>query len=373
MNAGDKGTSNGFEDDATKKLIDDLSADEKRSQAAEDVIINKENRKELWKKILIFGGVAVLVIGIAIAVFSINPFGGEQKVPGDDETKVAITPTAEPTVEPEPTKPENTLVPIEEDEFYKKDKNRFPVETDDWQEEPFSPELEVKETLEVDGAEIPVVDYRNIKSKDIIDTWEGTSLANSSNMLPSEETGYTADPSKEFNEDGSLNPYYSYWTSEVFTFETGMHVERLLNPTVGSWGIYQYPSYSANSQFGLNSIADMFTNDWRVRNAGKSYSEYVPVYADWDSNSYGMGDQLLVSGPRWYGKVADSVSDFTYNEETFQYDVVFTADVIFTAWTQDQRKLEKTGKLTLNLVSNANGVSNSGYRVVIDDASLKVD
>lgn len=373
MNADGKGTSNGFSfDEDSSKSFDEIVADDLKSDADEDKIINASNRKELFKKVGLIAVGVIAVLAIAFSLLVLKPFGGEQNVGNNGTDTETIEPTEAP--EPEPT-PEvtHTFEPNEDidDDFYLEERNRFPVDTEEWQEEPFVVENEAKPVENEDGEEVMRVDYSNIDQPSVLQTWEGTSLMNSAGTLPSEAAGFTSDVTKVELEDGSLNPDFSYWTTEVFTLQTGMHIERLINPTVGNWSYYQYSQ--AGGTFQINAIADMFSDDWFERNAGKKLSEYVPVYADWNANDYGMADKLLASGPRWYGKVTDSTSEFVYDMETLQYTVNFTADVSFTSWAKDQTKLEKTGTLTLKLISNANGANSSGYRVVIDDASLKVD
>ena len=118
----------------------------------------------------------------------------------------------------------------------------------------------------------------------------------------------------------------------------------------------------------------MFTPNWLEANTGKPYNEYVPVMADWGSDNYG-GGYNLTDVARWYGRIQTSSIDFNYNEETQQYTAVYTANVKYTAWTKDQKTVERTGTLTLNLVPAASQQNSNGssHRVLIESATLKVD
>ncbi len=191
-------------------------------------------------------------------------------------------------------------------------------------------------------------------------------------VLPSEAAGFTSDTSKQ-TIGTQLNPQFSYWTQESFTSDTSVIMERFLNPMFGGWQQYQYSASNAANTFDVGPFKDMFTPAWFAQANGKKLSTLLPVYADWNSNDYGMSDQLLTSGPRWFGTVDSVATQFTYDSAALQYTVKLTANVTFTAWTKDQSTVTKQGVLTLNLVSNANGANPaSTSRVLVDSGNLTV-
>lgn len=337
------------DDNNSSQSLEDIIAEDNKAKSDEDAIINKDRRKDLTKKTSIIGGSVLAVCLIAGSLFFINPFGGDQNVGENDKKMTSIDDKRTTKID---TDGEEGVVT--DDEFYREKGKYFPTKVEKWQEKPHNEQNEKD------------------LNKSITKTESTTSLGIDANTLPSESSGYTSDDSKEYV-DGGINSDYSYWTYEVFTSESGEQIERLLNPTFGDWSRVQYSSYPGNKYLEFNKLKDMFTNDWVNKNKDKKYSEYVPVFADWEGNDYKMGDKLLSSGPRWYGEVTDSTSEFKFNDNTQQYVVDVKADVKFTAWSKDQSKLEKTGTLTLKFVSNEDSKNDSGYKVLIDNASLKVD
>lgn len=339
------------EDEKELSLDEIMAADAKDSQN-EDKLINKQRKKKTTKKLVIIGAGVALTCSIAAGMLILDPFGSGLKLDGNDKPNPSVTQTEKsglPELKVDPEK----LVGGEED--FAQGSKKFPIKIDEWQE---------TRSGDQDEKEL---------QQSILNAYAGSGIASSAGTLPSEAAGYTSDQSKKTNEDGSLNPAYSFWTQESFVAEVGEYTERLINPVFGGWELYQYSSYPANQFFDVNLIADMFTSDWRIENADKPYSEYVPVYADWAGNDYGQGEFLLVSGSRWIGQVTSSTTEFTYNPEEEQYTAVMTAEIKYTAWAKDQSKLEKTGTLTLNLVPNVNQLNESGHKVLISSASLKVD
>lgn len=243
------------------------------------------------------------------------------------------------------------------DTFYE---DKKPVPISEWQNKVYDPN-------------VSVLDQNDEFISEVSGDVQQSSVWSAAGTLPSEEAGFVSDIDKATNEDGTLNSYFSYWTQENFSYELATKVARLLNPTFGGWGLYQYSDYSANGGFDVAPLSDMFTPEYLAANEGKPHSEWVPVFADWNGNDYGMGDQLLSNGDRWYGQIVSDNTVFEFNEETMQYTAVYEADVKFTAWTQNQDTVEKTGHLTLNLVSGENYPNAGANRVLINGASLTVN
>lgn len=171
--------------------------------------------------------------------------------------------------------------------------------------------------------------------------------------------------------DGSFNPMYSAWTKETFHVELQKSITRFINPEFGGWTGAQYSSWPrSNDSVLVNRMADMFTADYLTENEGKPVSSYLPLFADWNNNDYGLGDTLLNPGPRWYGVLQNATITFDKDEETRAYTAKVVADVKYTAWTKDQSKVERNGTLTLNVVQPK---SQRTHYLVFDRADLKME
>lgn len=344
-------------DEGNKELsLDEIMAQDANDDATEDKLINSQRRKTKVKKATLITGTSILAVAVTAGFLFFTPFGGDLNFNKSGKT-AEISQETQDAEKPGPVDPDfmsgGTIGDTEK--FAQEDANRFPVELADW---------EKKRHNDQDANEL---------TAEILKKNSGTELSNMGGMLPSEKAGFTSDVTKVNLPDGTMNPMFSFWTAESFSSETGEHIQRLLNPTFGGWSSYQYSSYPGNKYFDTSLVADMFTGDWRVSNLEKPFSEYIPIYADWVGDDYGMADKLLTSGERWYGKVTSSATTLTYNEEELQYSADVTAQVTFTAWAKDQTKLEKKGTLTLHLVPNIEKRNDSAHKVLIESASLKVD
>lgn len=260
-----------------------------------------------------------------------------------------------PSSGPKSAQPSSKTSGSSDDGFWTQPGARQPIEVPAWQQDSYQSLPEAK------GKQLIVAAYSDRE------------FSQAANRLPSEAGGYTNDTAKATLADGSPNPMYSYWTAEEYQYETGSYLSRILNPDYGNWRFLQYASNHPNKAFNVQAVEDMFTRSYLVANTGKPYGGWVPFYGDWQENDYGMGDRLLTAGPRWYGEVESSRSTFTYNDALKQYTVTLTAQVKYTAWAQDQSKLEKRGTLTLQFVPNKGAYATpSPHKVLINQATLKV-
>lgn len=365
MNINDELPDNPFGDDG-ERSIEDLIREDQELSDAEDAILDDEKKAGRTKKI-VAACTGVVVLGVVItAAFMYNPFGGSQTVGEKDPSTVSNSSdnggkqdevsVSEAEIQKREAEQDKIAPLVENTEtFYQAEGNEFPIEVEDWQKESY------------DAATI--TDSRG----PILYSTNGSGLKEDSSTLPYEAAGYTSDDSKRLLEDGSINPNYSFWTAESFTAEVAVMQERLLNPTFGGWALIQYPAYPGNTAYNPEILDDLFTPDFKNRNADKQFSEYLPIYADWNGDNYGGNTSLLESGPRWYGEIENSYYEFVWNQDKLSYDVNVTADIKFTAWAKNQSKLEKNGKLTLKLVANTEDTEQTGHKVLIDDASLKVE
>lgn len=341
-----------FSDEEDLRSIDDLIREDQEAEQEEDEILENERKQGRTKKI-VFGVLGLIAVcGITVSAVVFNPFDNDQKV-GTGET---ISQPSDNGGDDQDTSDDNNADLAEEvDDFYLEEGKYFPTEVDEWAKTQYSEE-KVAESSEA-----------------IINTAKSEEIGQTAMLLPSEEVGYTSNEDQKILDDGTFNPFYSYWTMETFDKEARTAIERLINPTFGGWGVYQYPAYNANTEYDQRILNDLFTTNFLKKNEGKPYSEYMPIYADWNSDNYGGQNNLLEAGPRWHGDIKDSTTEFVYDDSSNQYVVNYTADVKFTAWGQDQSILEKNGVLTIKFVANANGEGVSSHKVLIDEADLKVE
>lgn len=225
---------------------------------------------------------------------------------------------------------------------------------------------------------IPLEDWQRLQGTDglspenelaLLDTMFGSDLNLSAGVLPSEAGGFTSDDSKISNEDGSLNPLYSFWTQESFTVEAGQILEKFLNPRFGNWEAYQGRGSDPNSIDPVALFPNTFTDAY-LKNE-RPVAEWLPIYADWNNNGYGRSD-LSASGPRWYGQITSSNSAFTYDDSTSQYSVDFTANVKFTTYKTNGDKVSENGTLKLEFVANPGGDRGPGGKVLVNKSSLTI-
>lgn len=232
---------------------------------------------------------------------------------------------------------------------------QFPIEKDDWQRN--------------NGGVGAGIGSDPGQFAQVVETYYGSDLDSSAGILPSEAAGFTADESRIFLEDGSINPGYSFWTKEAFVGETGVILEKFLNPTYGLWESYQGKGNDPHSIDPKELFQGVFTK--RLLEEGGAVSGWLPIYADWNGNNYGRND-LPTSGPRWFGEIVSSITEFTWDEEAEQYSAQFTGEVRFVSYTSDGKKISQDGTLSLKFVANPSGELGDGGKVLVDQANLTI-
>lgn len=363
-----------FGDD--ERSIEDIIREDREDAEAEDEILYNEEKKRK-RKIALFSAIGGLAVAsILVGGFFYDPFdyrqndnnGSTVSDNGGDNTG-----TDNPNIDPALQDEDSDISPVlDPEDFYLEEGNEFPTDKQEWQKGTYSDDLgnSAKNAGQLNSIEDEAT--RETVGQ-VLEKSGENGLLSASGTLPYEAAGYTSNDAQALLDDGTINSEYSYWTAEVFSAEATVAVERLLNPTFGEWGLIQYPAYPGNEAYDPNMLGDLFTNRYLDANVDSEYSEYIPVYADWNGDNYGGNDDLLESGPRWYGEVVSSQTEFVYNEENNSYTATMTADVKFTAWAKDQSKLEKNGTLVIKFVPNTNNEGDANHKVLIDDASLKVE
>lgn len=210
---------------------------------------------------------------------------------------------------------------------------KYPVELEKWQTQPYS---EANKAV-----------YTKMREK-----YAHTELATSASLLPSAKAGWVSDPKSEFLKDGTPNPRFTPVTDEVYLNSVESYIERLINPVFGEWKQYQYSDGEASKYFDESRFSDMFAREYLKKNFKNSAEQYIPVYADWKQNDYGI-PELLDEGPRWIG-TADSVkTEMRLDKKTGSYKSKVIVDVSYVAWAEDQSTLTRKGVLTLDIVTKS--------------------
>jgi hypothetical protein len=187
--------------------------------------------------------------------------------------------------------------------------------------------------------------------------------------LVSEAEGFTSNPDEATTAEGVPNPLYNYWTQELFTEQSALEVQALVNPVFGGWAEHQQPN--AAGSLKPAAFAGIFTERF-VKDLGKN--QHLPVMADWKNDGYGSAGVVpQAGGSYWLGEVVSSNSKWTYDNALGGYRVKVTYSVKFTGVRADGSKVVKHGTLKLAFVPAPVAVAEAGgFRVQVDEASLSV-
>lgn len=342
-----KSTSVGSSSAKTKSSVAGTSFATKSKKRSEPLDIIEQDRIKRKRKAAIGTGVGLLaVVGIVGGLVAFDPFGGEQNGASDTQSTVGAGQV-------------NTNAPIQasKDTSFYQGKGQtgyiYPVKLEDWQ----SGDYEVGSKKVNEG---------------ILRKYSNGEFGQKSRIFPSASTGFTSDVSKEKLPNGTLNPAFTFVTGEDFRIEVGGYIERLINPVLGGWYSLQFSAGKASSATDPTGFVDMFSSSFFEKNAKKPLKDYLPIYADWNQDDYGLGNQLLDSGPRWMGTVKSTKTKLIYDKNTLQYSGTVTANIVYKAWARDQTVLQKEGVLTLNVVTDTSAVAKGANKLKINDASLKV-
>lgn len=300
--------------------------------------------------------IVAAVVGVPLLIFGVQQNPDWLPIGNDQNQEQAQTPPEDSTTFEGEVITRNDNAPTENPragEFWVNDKGqiRYPIEIEDWQREP------------------GVVADASVQKK-LVAKYSGSEVASASGVLPSAEAGYTSDPKKKLLADGTLNPVYTSVTQEDFSNSAFQYIERAINPMFGDWMDYSEDTDYVSQNFESYRYEDMFTPAYLKKNQGKNPSTWVPIFADWKENNYGMGDKLITGGPRWIGEMKSSKTTFSYNKADGSYTANVTANIKFSAWQKDQSVASKNGVLKLKLVPNPDETADANHKFLIDDASL---
>jgi len=317
-----------------------ISAEEKADRRRETKVLSEQASTKRKKKVILISSVSAVALALVATLVIYDPFTSSLRFGNGDAPTTAAPPVETTKFTPNQATSGNWNgeAPSEQD---------YPIALDDWQTNTYDPEQDAGGQASALGK------------------YQYGSLWSQAGVLPPESAGFTSDLDKKIDSDGMISAMYSFWTQERFTGETGLILERLVNPIVGGWTGAQFSS----ALFNPNSINDIFTTEW-VESQGATSSNY-PVYVDWSDQNYGVsfGSNAL----RWVGTVDTVDTIWNYNTELQQYTVDLTAGVTYTAYGSDGQKIVRNGQLILTLVANPDqSFNNTDHRVLISQATLKV-
>lgn len=333
---------------------DDVPKNDENENVVEQETLNKtttENdlNKELFKEKkskkpwIIVGVVALIVAALITTVVLVSGNNNsDQNVGKADKGQVQDGGTGSGTMTMQEMREQQELDQPSSDWWA--NGNEYPVKLEEWETIPYA-------TLYSDAY---TNDERNeVLSKLHTKTYEYNGFYSSIGTLPTRSTGYTDNVDEQTLEDGTFNPLFSYWTAEGFNEFVGSALYRFTNPVFGEWGFTQYSEAKEllnheGTPYIFNDLYDPNHYDQQISKG--SSKDWLPIYADWNSNDYGMGDQFIENdGPRWMGQVKNVSTEFDYDENTGSYVAKVTANVEYSAWSKDQKKLSKNGVITFDV------------------------
>ena len=200
-----------------------------------------------------------------------------------------------------------------------------------------------------------------------------TRRTNVNQVLGGPEMGLTSDLDKVRKKDGTLNPFYSFWTSDLFNEQSTLEVEALINPTFGGWGAAQRPRSGAKT-LTPQDFGNIWSDDYLQRFAASKGKMRLPVLLDWKNNGYdGAGVVQQKGGAYWQGRVIDSSASWKYDRKILNYRVSATYKVEFVGVNSASVPVKKRGKLDVQFVpAEMQAAQNGNFRVLINNATLTI-
>lgn len=177
----------------------------------------------------------------------------------------------------------------------------------------------------------------------------------------------TDDMSKAFNSDGSMNPNYSFLTADNVSAQVRDDMEFLANPIYGSWTDLQSPRAKEVKNPGMK-FAPMFSADKSaaVQSADlHTLQSMVPVFADWNSDSYGGRYYNRVYGPI-VGTVGPSSCEY-HISGTMDDSITCSAPIIYHIMMKQNEVKTENHTLTITYRPQYSGKDKDvSRRIMID-------
>ena len=176
----------------------------------------------------------------------------------------------------------------------------------------------------------------------------------------------TDDPSKAQNEDGTLNPNYSYVTMDNAVPLIRDDLERIVNSVYGGWSALQDPGRIGVDNdapaFAGAGLADMFDPSVDV-GSEEALRSHLPLVADWDRN--GFGGALADKDPDEPVLGVLNGYDCEFNVKGDEADTVTCVADATYSWKDTSGKTHELGKKTLTLHYKVNYEDPSGRRLLL--------
>lgn len=193
-------------------------------------------------------------------------------------------------------------------------------------------------------------------------------------MMPSKAANpaLTDDPAKAFNADGTVNPDYSYITSENTIPVIVDDMERLVNPVYGQWtGMQQIDRVDVNgnaSSVAYYKLGNMFSQQVAAEMDDESSARQVlPLYADWDRNYYGGKYSMKLNTDPIIGVINNY--DCVFNVQGNVEDTITcSANVTYSGLVKG-KTITEDKTLKLNYKVNYDETSYSSRRILLTSIS----
>lgn len=176
---------------------------------------------------------------------------------------------------------------------------------------------------------------------------------------------FTDDPTKAYNDDGTLNTHYSYLSAEYVDETIRDDIERLVNPVYGEWTNTQDSGADGDD---WRSLEDMMSENMKnnIDNSNGNVQSVLPLYADWNSDARGGEWNNKIFGKPAVGIV--NMYDCKYYIQSVQGDYIectVPVKYIITNVDMTTTDVSKTMTITYSVnYSNYNKYSNR--RILID-------
>ena len=184
--------------------------------------------------------------------------------------------------------------------------------------------------------------------------------------LPSSKSNpnLTSDPAKAFNDDGTINPDYSYITMDNAMPLIYDDLQRLVNPVYGQWTALQQVDRVDVDGMGTegsawSALSTMFTRESAssVAAGGDSAKGVISgLYADWNRDFYGG----KFAGKTYHDPIVGVVKAFDcdFDVQGAEEDTVTCyAQVEYSGKTNESNVVKDSKNLTMNYKVNYDDVS----------------
>lgn len=185
--------------------------------------------------------------------------------------------------------------------------------------------------------------------------------ANAAMSLPSSKSNpnLTSDPAKAFNDDGTINPDYSYITMDNAMPLIYDDLQRLVNPVYGQWTALQQADRLDVDGMGTEgsawaALSTMFASDSAssVAAGGDAAKGVISgLYADWNKDFYGG----KFAGKTYHDPIVGVVKSFDcdFDVQGAEEDTVTCyAQVEYSGKTNESNVVKDSKNLTMNYKVN---------------------